>query len=452
MSTQTVETAAVNAAVNAATMRATFVPEIPGALAAAAAALRAASGSPALAAFRAAAWDAFARQGLPGTKHEDFSYVSAADLKAALQRLPDPPAAAMVEGDVGGSAVALDFTGGQLATFSVPENVGLHALAEGDLPEALRAAWTAVAEGETDIPAALAWALARQPLAVHVPQDAKTTIRVHALNKEAARADLALFVRLEANADAEVVLEHDLGAEQFGNIAIAFSLAPGARVRVMQADAAEGLQLLKLRFDLEKDARAELLSVSTGSRLARLALEANLNAPGAALDLRGAAAVNQANRTHRHLRIRHAAPHCTSNQLFKAVVLGNARSSVDGTVVVDRGAQQTDARQLLQHQVFSPEARADAKPRLLIHADDVKCSHGATVGKTDPAQLFYLRSRGLDTATANALLTQAFLGEALDLAPETARAAAWDTLATALNTDSERISGTDDAGIARRGE
>ncbi|HEX2612418.1 MAG TPA: SufD family Fe-S cluster assembly protein, partial [Fibrobacteria bacterium] len=88
-------------------------------------------------------------------------------------------------------------------------------------------------------------------------------------------------------------------------------------------------------------------------------------------------------------------------------------SSVDGTVIVDRGAQRTDARQLLQHLLLSPEGRAYAKPRLLIHADDVKCSHGATVGKTDPAQRFYLLSRGLSPAEADRMLTQAFLGEAL---------------------------------------
>jgi Fe-S cluster assembly protein SufD len=157
-----------------------------------------------------------------------------------------------------------------------------------------------------------------------------------------------------------------------------------------------------------------------------------LREPGASLDLRGAGAVTGTNRVHRHLKIRHAAPHCTSNQLFKAVVYGSARSSVDGTVIVDRGAQQTDARQLLQHLLLSPDARADAKPRLLIHADDVKCSHGATVGKTDPAQLFYLLSRGLDKPTANALLTQAFLGEALAIAPEAERRTAWKTLSAAL--------------------
>ena len=87
---------------------------------------------------------------------------------------------------------------------------------------------------------------------------------------------------------------------------------------------------------------------------------------------------------------------------------------MDGTVIVERGAQHTDAKQLLRHLMLSKEGKADSKPRLFIHADDVKCGHGATVGKMDADQLFYLRSRGLDMESANSLLTRAFLGEALD--------------------------------------
>ena len=413
-------------------MRATFVPDVPEALATAAAALRAASASPALQAFRAAAWEAFARLGIPATKHEDFNYISPSDLKAALTRLPAAPRAATVAGEAGGAVATLDFTDDSLSAFTVPENVDLHALAGEDFPEDLLATWTDLVRAENDIPAALAWTFAQQPLALRVPQDSKTSLRLHVAG-QAARADRALFIRLEANAEVDVVIEGDFAAEAFSNTAVVFSLAPGAHVRVMQADASEGIQMLKLRFELDRDAHASCLSVSTGSRLARLSLEAGLNGPGADLDVRGATAVNVTNRVHRHLLVRHAAPHCTSNQLFKAVVLGSARSSVDGTVIVERGAQKTDARQLLQHQILSPDGRADAKPRLLIHADDVKCSHGATVGKTDPAQLFYLESRGLDAAMANALLTQAFLGEALDLAPEAVRAAAWETLSAALH-------------------
>jgi Fe-S cluster assembly scaffold protein SufB len=241
----------------------------------------------------------------------------------------------------------------------------------------------------------------------------------------------------------------DADADSCVNAVVHVSLGKNAKLDVVQHDASTlrqaqgspgsaqapdaGFQTLKLRFAVERDARLNLLSVTTGSRLARLAIEADLLAPGAEIDLRGAAAVAGTGRCHPHLRIRHTAPECVSKQLFKAVVPGAGRSSMDGTVTVERGAQRTDARQLLQHLLLSPESRGDAKPRLLIHADDVKCSHGATVGKTDPAQLFYLLSRGLDAATANALLTQAFLAEALEGAPESVREAAAKTFAAALN-------------------
>lgn len=410
------------------TMRDAFVPDVPESLAGAAASLRGASASPALQSFRAAAWEAFARLGLPGTKHEDFTFVSAADLKSNLTRPPAPHAPAEVEGDVGGEAVSLTFTDGSLAAFSVPEHIALHALAEGDLPGPLLDAWTATAAAENEAPAALAWALARQPLALHVPKAVKTSVHLR-VTGAAGRSDHALFVRLEDGAEVDVLLESDaLAADGFTNTAVAFSVAPGARLRVLQTDAPAGVQMLKLRFALEKDARAEFLSVSTGSRLARLALEADLLGPGADIDLRGAIAVADSNRAHRHVRLRHAVPDCASKQLFKAVVRGTGRSSVDGTVTVDRDAQRTDARQLLQHLLLSPDGRADAKPRLLIHADDVKCSHGATVGKTDPAQKFYLLSRGLTPSEADRMLTQAFLDEALEpfsahpaLAPARAR-------------------------------
>ncbi len=394
-------------------MRDMFVPDVPKPLAEAAAGLRIASASPALQGFRAESWSAFEKIGLPGTKHEDFTFVSAADLKAALLRAPAAHAQAEIEGDVGGDTVALSFVDGSVSSFAVPDEVGLHSLAEGGLPEGLLNLWAEAAAKETDAPAALAWSLARHPLALHLPNDSKAAARFH-FSAKSARADHALFLRLEENSEVSISIESELAPEAFSNTAIAFSLAPGARLRVIQADSPEGLQLLKLRFDLAKDARVEFLSVSTGSRLARLAIEAVLDGPGAELDLRGATAVAGAHRAHRHLRIRHAAPDCVSKQLFKAVVQGAGRSSVDGTVMVDRGAQRTDARQLLQHLLLSAEGRADAKPRLLIHADDVKCSHGATVGKTDPAQRFYLLSRGLTPAEADRMLTQAFLGEALE--------------------------------------
>lgn len=399
------------------TMRATVVPEVPEALRKAAHALRNAHASPALRDLRDAAWETFESMGIPHTGHEDFSYISSADLKSILTRLPDPSLRASV-------------------TVSSETTVGFQYV-EARGAEGLLNQWSEFLDRESDAPAALATALASEPLDVRLGPGDSVTLSFS--GSATGRSDYAVLVEVPAHAKASlslVVTNPD--ATAFVNAVVYLHLGTGATLDLSLRDATQGFQTVKIGAEIAKDARLNLLAVSTGSRLARLALETTLREPGASLDLRGATAVTATNRVHRHLKIRHAAPHCTSNQLFKAVVHGSARSSVDGTVTVDRGAQQTDARQLLQHLLLSPDGRADAKPRLLIHADDVKCSHGATVGKTDPAQLFYLLSRGLDKAAANALLTQAFLGEALAIAPEAIRKDAWTTLAAALSENGER--------------
>jgi Fe-S cluster assembly protein SufD len=128
----------------------------------------------------------------------------------------------------------------------------------------------------------------------------------------------------------------------------------------------------------------------------------------------GATVLTGARQSHNFLRIRHLVPHCVSRQHFKSVAADQSKSSVDGTIFVAKNAQQTNAYQLINNLMLSDEARADSKPRLMIHADDVKCSHGATSGKLDPAQQFYLESRGLPPAQARALLTVAFIAEVLE--------------------------------------
>jgi hypothetical protein len=390
-------------------MRATVVPEVPEALRRAAESLRQAHPSPALRELRLAAWTTFESMGVPATGHEDFSFVSAADLKSVLTRVPDTSAASAAVS----SATTVDVQS--------PDAPGM---------EPVRTAWTEFLDRESDAPAALANALAPEPLAIRLGDGDALNL---AFTGAASRADYAVCVQLPAHARATLSLAlENPDATSFVNAAVYLDLGPGARLDLSLSEAAQGFQLAKVGAELRKDAQLNLLTVSTGSRLGRVSIDVALREPGAALDARGAAVAAGANRTHRHLRIRHAAPDCASKQLFKTVVPGPGRSSMDGTVFVDRGAQRTDARQLLQHLLLSKEGRADAKPRLLIHADDVKCSHGATVGKTDPAQKFYLLSRGLDARTADRLLTQAFLNEALEIfSPEataTARARLMDAI------------------------
>jgi len=353
---------------------------------------------------RSAAWKAFSNLGLPRSGDEEYSFVSANELQALLSRPPQADSTAGFEIDeaVGLEQFSLTSTSG-----SVP------------MPEALLHPWKNIAQEEQDAPAALAMALASHPKALSLKAGTRLEKPLPMVCRgNLARTDAAMFFQLEAGSAAKVSLSSVIsGPENFLNASAVFHLGADAELDLTQTDPAVGMQTLKLRFILERGAKLRLVCASTGSRFQRLALEVDLMDSHAEADIRSAAVVGASNRCHRHVMLRHHAPDCVSRQLFKAVVLGAGRSSVDGTVMVDRNAQHTDARQLLQHLMLSKEGRADCKPRLLIHADDVKCSHGAAVGKMSSEQLFYLLSRGLDLKSARELLTQAFLAEALDASP-----------------------------------
>jgi Fe-S cluster assembly protein SufD len=110
----------------------------------------------------------------------------------------------------------------------------------------------------------------------------------------------------------------------------------------------------------------------------------------------------------------HVVPHCTSREIFRAVVDDRAHSVFQGRIMVRPRAQKTDAKMMTRALLLSDEAEADNKPELEIFADDVTCGHGATTGALDESLLFYLRARGLSEKQAQALLIQAFVGEAIE--------------------------------------
>ena len=115
-----------------------------------------------------------------------------------------------------------------------------------------------------------------------------------------------------------------------------------------------------------------------------------------------------------HTLIDHARPHCSSRELYKGVLDGQSRGVFEGTIVVRPDAQKTDARQTNKNLLISEEALVDTKPQLRISADDVKCTHGATIGQIDEDAMFYLRARGIGREAARNLLIHAFVNDLLD--------------------------------------
>ena len=140
----------------------------------------------------------------------------------------------------------------------------------------------------------------------------------------------------------------------------------------------------------------------------------NLLGQGAHMEMNGLVLGTGRQHIDNHTQVNHAVPNCTSDEYYKTVLDDQSRSVFRGRIIVAEDAQQTNADQQNNNLLLSKTAEADTKPQLEIYADDVKCSHGATVGQLDPVSLFYLQSRGINTESARALLTFAFANEVID--------------------------------------
>ena len=192
------------------------------------------------------------------------------------------------------------------------------------------------------------------------------------------------------------------------------SLEQGACLRIEEArPAAAGCVLSGWTVHQGRDSRFHHNGVNLGAGPGRCRMALSLDDENAEVHLAALNLVAQDRQMHHFLRVHHRAPHCLSRQVFKSVLMDTARTSFDGLVHVYPGAAGTDAHQLNQNLMLSPTARADANPRLEIFADDVKCAHGATVGRLNEEEVFYLQTRGLGRAQAQQLLTLGFAREML---------------------------------------
>lgn len=155
-------------------------------------------------------------------------------------------------------------------------------------------------------------------------------------------------------------------------------------------------------------------TVAAGPRLTRNEIHAALTGPRAACHMNGAQMAAEGQHVDTTTSLDHAAPDCASRQTYKTVLAGRSRGVFQGKILVRREAQKTDGYQMNQALLLSEDAEIDSKPQLEIYADDVKCSHGATVGALDADSLFYLRARGIPESQAKAMLVEAFLHEAVE--------------------------------------
>ncbi len=181
----------------------------------------------------------------------------------------------------------------------------------------------------------------------------------------------------------------------------------------LQNEAPDAYHLATVYAEVARTALYDAFTLILGARLSRAEFHARLTGSGATVHLNAAQMLSKTQLGDVTTVVTHSAPNCASRQTVKNVLTGHARGVFQGRIEVDRVAQKTDGYQMSQALLLSPDAEMDTKPELQIYADDVKCSHGATIGELDEDQVFYLRARGIPEQEARAMLIRAFLDDAL---------------------------------------
>jgi len=166
-----------------------------------------------------------------------------------------------------------------------------------------------------------------------------------------------------------------------------------------------------------RDARLNMASYDLGGGLVRNDVDIDLGEPGADAVFNGLYLAGDGQHIDNHTRVDHRVGPASSSQEYRGILNGRCRCVWNGKAIVHAGADGTDANQANHNLLLSEHAEIDAKPELEIYADDVKCSHGTTVGQLDDTALFYLRTRGLDKRQATQLLTHAFAADLVGRAP-----------------------------------
>jgi len=181
-----------------------------------------------------------------------------------------------------------------------------------------------------------------------------------------------------------------------------------------QAEAADAFHIGMIGAHLGRASNVRIHSFALGAKLSRTNIRTNLAGEGLECILNGLYLTGGEQLADHHMIVEHAQPHCASHEYFNGILDDKSKGVFHGRILVREIAQKTDAKQTNKNLLLSDDATADTKPQLEIYADDVKCTHGATIGQLNQESIFYLRSRGIGTETARRMLIHAFAGEIIE--------------------------------------
>ncbi len=384
---------------------------------------------------RERAQSALSREGLPTRRVESWKYTDLRNLHRA--EFSSAPEASVTQADIAPfvidhAFVAVFVDGRFVPTLSqldeLPEGLSFSSLADALSDKDLEAANGVGEIADVDQPglAALNTMLMQDGGVCRVADNVSVEMPIQLVfvvtDNSATESHLRNFIVVGANSKATVMQSYvSLGASSsFCNVVTEADLGQGANLRSVilqdQSQTAWHIGLTSVR--VSRDAHFDSFVLSAGGRLARNEIRIRLDGEGADCSLNGIALVRDRQHCDNTTDVDHAMSHCHSSQIYKNVLDDRAHTVFQGRVHVAPDAQKTDAHQMNRNLLLSRNAQADSKPELIIHADDVKCSHGATVGDLDQDALFYLQSRGIDAVTAQNMMVQAFVAELLETMPE----------------------------------
>jgi Fe-S cluster assembly protein SufD len=390
---------------------------------------------PGAAPLRAAAFDRFAKTGLPHRRVEEWKYTDLRALMRDAKPLASPPDASAKARAKDAGALLSDI-GSRRLVFAdgafVPELSDLANLEPGltvqSMSQALAGSDSFVAArlGKVvptdDAAVALNTAFMGDGAVIRVAAGAAIERPIHLVFAATGERPAALFTRslvmVEKGARAMLVESHEGadGRDYQVNSALELVVADNAHVDHIKItrEGDKALHVSSLMADVGAQARFNTFLFTTGGAVTRNQLFLRFGGEGTIASIRGASLLKGRQHADTTLVIDHAAAGCQSREVFKTVLDDQSRGIFQGKIIVKPGAQKTDAKMASHALMLSEEAEADNKPELEIFADDVQCGHGATAGDLDEDLLFYLRARGIPRAEAEALLIQAFVGDAIE--------------------------------------
>ena len=388
-------------------------------------------------ALRLSAITRFETLGFPTTRNEDWHFTSVAPLAdAALLPLTNPSgsvsASDLVPFTFGTDWHELVFVNGRFQpdlsrTGGLPDGVRVMPLARAydELPILVEQHVGRIASIDAHAFTALNTAFLNDGAVIHVSRDVEVAKPIHLLFVSDAGAvggtsQPRNLIVLDRFAKATVVETYCAtargAATYFTNAVTEATLADGATLThlKLQRESAAAYHVGTLDVRQARDSHLVSFSFATGAALSRTNIYTELRGEGCGATLNGLYLGDAEQTIDHQTRIEHVEPNCYSRELYKGILDGASHGVFNGKVFVHPEAQKTDGKQTNNTLLLSEKAQIDTKPQLEIFADDVKCTHGATVGRLDETSLFYMKSRGIDARMARELLTYAFAADVLE--------------------------------------